>query len=53
MRSLTALAVGFPIGITAACLFTLFCVGVGLLDANFHSSENSLTEFIVEPMTSR
>ena len=30
LRSLTALAVGFPIGITAAFLFTLFCVATGL-----------------------
>ena len=30
LRSLTALAVGFPVGITAAFLFTLICVATGL-----------------------
>jgi uncharacterized hydrophobic protein (TIGR00271 family) len=49
LRSLTALAVGFPFAITAAFLFTLFCVAVGILDSGFHSTENSLTRFIVEP----
>ena len=49
VRSLTALAVGFPIGITAAFLFTLFCVAIGILDSSFHSSENDLVRFIVKP----
>ena len=49
MRSLSALAVGFPIGITAAFLFTLFCVGIGIVDSGFHSSENELVRFIVKP----
>jgi uncharacterized hydrophobic protein (TIGR00271 family) len=49
MRSLTALAVGFPVGITAAFLFTLICVWVGILDSSFHSSENELVRFIVKP----
>jgi uncharacterized hydrophobic protein (TIGR00271 family) len=49
VRSLAALAVGFPIGITAAFLFTLFCVAIGILDSNFHSSENDLVRFIVKP----
>ncbi len=49
MRSLTALAVGFPIGITAAFLFTLFCVAIGIVDSGFHSTENDLIKFIVEP----
>jgi uncharacterized hydrophobic protein (TIGR00271 family) len=49
MRSLNALAVGFPIGITAAFLFTLFCVAVGIVDSGFHSTENDLIKFIVEP----
>jgi uncharacterized hydrophobic protein (TIGR00271 family) len=51
MRSLTALAVGFPIGITAAFLFTLFCVAIGIVDSSFHSSENDLVRFIVKPET--
>src|ERR1044072_2416915 len=37
LRSLTALAVGFPVGITAAFLFTLICVATGLVDSNFKS----------------
>jgi uncharacterized hydrophobic protein (TIGR00271 family) len=49
LRSLTALAVGFPIGITAAFLFTLICVATGLVDANFRSIDNPLTQFIAEP----
>lgn len=49
LRSLTALAVGFPIGITAAFLFTLICVATGLVDSNFKSIDNPLTQFIAEP----
>jgi len=49
VRSLTALAVGFPVGITAAFLFTLFCVSVGLVDSSFHSTDNLLTQFITRP----
>lgn len=49
VRSLTALAVGFPIGIAAAFLFTLFSVAVGLVDSSFHSTDNQLTQFITKP----
>ncbi len=49
LRSLTALAVGFPIGITAAFLFTLICVATGLVDSDFKSVDNPLTQFIAEP----
>lgn len=49
LRSLTALAVGFPVGITAAFLFTLICVATGLVDADFKSVDNPLTRFIAEP----
>jgi uncharacterized hydrophobic protein (TIGR00271 family) len=49
LRSLTALAVGFPVGITAAFLFTLLCVATGLVDSNFKSVDNPLTQFIAEP----
>ncbi|HXR30894.1 MAG TPA: DUF389 domain-containing protein [Solirubrobacterales bacterium] len=49
LRSLTALAVGFPVGITAAFLFTLICVAVGLVDSDFKSVDNPLTQFIAEP----
>ena len=51
LRSLTALAVGFPVGITAAFLFTLICVATGLVDAEFKSVDNPLTRFIAEPET--
>ena len=51
VRSLAALAVGFPVGITAAFLFTLLCVSVGLVDSGFKSVDNPLTRFIAEPDT--
>ena len=49
LRSLAALAVGFPVGITAAFLFTLICVATGLVDSGFKSVDNPLTQFIAEP----
>lgn len=49
VRSLAALAVGFPVGITAAFLFTLACVAGGLVDSNFQSTDNLLTQFITKP----
>jgi uncharacterized hydrophobic protein (TIGR00271 family) len=49
LRSLTALAVGFPVGISAAFLFTLFCVAVGFLESDFSISKNNLVVFIVKP----
>jgi uncharacterized hydrophobic protein (TIGR00271 family) len=51
LRSLAALAVGFPVGITAAFLFTLICVATGLVDSDFKSIDNPLTQFIAEPDT--
>jgi uncharacterized hydrophobic protein (TIGR00271 family) len=48
-RSLRALAVGFPIGITAAFLFTLIAEATGLIDADFSGSDHPLTEFISRP----
>jgi len=51
VRSLTALTVGFPVGITAAFLFTLACVATGLVDSGFKSTQNPLTQFIAEPDT--
>ena len=51
LRSLTALAVGFPVGITAAFLFTLICLATGLVDSDFKSIDNPLTRFIAEPET--
>jgi uncharacterized hydrophobic protein (TIGR00271 family) len=48
-RSLSALAVGFPLGITAAFLFTLFSKATGLVDSSFDSSLHPLTDFISHP----
>jgi uncharacterized hydrophobic protein (TIGR00271 family) len=48
-RSLKALAVGFPTGITAAFLLTLICTWTGLLASDFTSSEHPLTQFISHP----
>jgi len=49
LRSLKALAVGFPVGITAAYLFTLICEATGLIDDGFRSIDNPVTQFIAEP----
>jgi uncharacterized hydrophobic protein (TIGR00271 family) len=49
LRSLTALAIGFPVGITAAFLFTLICRATGLIEADFTSSAQPLIEFITRP----
>ena len=49
LRSLTALAIGFPVGITAAFLFTLFAKAAGMLDADFSGSMHPLTQFISKP----
>jgi uncharacterized hydrophobic protein (TIGR00271 family) len=48
-RSLIALAVGFPVGITAAFLFSLFVRGVDLTPTGFVSTEHPLTDFIAHP----
>jgi uncharacterized hydrophobic protein (TIGR00271 family) len=49
IRSLTALAIGFPFGITAAFIFALICKWTGLIEADFSSSEHALTQFISHP----
>lgn len=49
LRSLTALAIGFPVGITAAFLFTLISKATGMLDADFSGSMHPLTQFISKP----
>ncbi len=51
LRSLAALAVGFPVGITAAFLFTLACEATGLIASDFSSGERPLTQFISDPTT--
>jgi len=49
LRSLGALAAGFPLGITAAFLFTLLCKATGLVDADFSGADHPLTDFISHP----
>ncbi len=51
LRSLAALAVGFPLGITAALLFGLIAKWTGLVDADFVLYEHQLTAFVSEPNT--
>ncbi len=51
LRSLRALAVGFPIGITGAFLFSLFAKWTGLVEPDFLLGERTLTAFISEPST--
>lgn len=48
-RSLRALAVGFPLGITAAFLFTLATRALGLIDTDFDDPAHALTDFIAHP----
>jgi uncharacterized hydrophobic protein (TIGR00271 family) len=51
LRSLAALAVGFPAAITAAFLFTLICKWTNLLADDFTSAVHPLTQFISHPNT--
>jgi uncharacterized hydrophobic protein (TIGR00271 family) len=51
LRSLVALAVGFPLGITGAFLFSLFAKWTGLVDSGFVLGDRDLTSFISEPNT--
>lgn len=48
-RSILALAVGFPVGITAAFLFTLLARATGLIDDNLDATRHVLTDFISHP----
>jgi uncharacterized hydrophobic protein (TIGR00271 family) len=48
-RSVVALAVGFPLGITAAFLFTLVVRAVDLTPADFDTTRHPLTDFIAHP----
>jgi uncharacterized hydrophobic protein (TIGR00271 family) len=50
-RSVLALAVGFPVGITAAFLFSLLAKATGLVDTGFSSGQQELTHFIANPDT--
>jgi uncharacterized hydrophobic protein (TIGR00271 family) len=51
LRSLAALAIGFPVAITASFLFTLACEATGLITADFSSGQRPLTQFISDPTT--
>ena len=48
-RSVTALAVGFPLGIAACVLMTLIFNAVGLIPQQFEFAQQSLTAFISDP----
>jgi uncharacterized hydrophobic protein (TIGR00271 family) len=48
-RSLTALAVGFPVAITGAYLFTLIARATDLTPSDFSSDLHPLTRFISDP----
>jgi uncharacterized hydrophobic protein (TIGR00271 family) len=48
-RSLLPLVIGFPLGITAAFLFTLLIDGVGLTPEGFSASVHPNTDFISDP----
>lgn len=50
-RSLLALAVGFPMAITAAWLLTLALRAVGVFDAGFDETRHSLSAVIANPDT--
>jgi uncharacterized hydrophobic protein (TIGR00271 family) len=50
-RSVAALAVGFPLGITAAFLFALIARATGLIGDDFANHSHPLTQFISEPNT--
>jgi uncharacterized hydrophobic protein (TIGR00271 family) len=51
LRSLTALAAGFPLGITAAFLLALAARATGLVESGFILGDHPLTSFISEPNT--
>jgi uncharacterized hydrophobic protein (TIGR00271 family) len=48
-RSLRALAIGFPVGITAACVFAFGIDAAGLTPDEFTATDHPLTDFISEP----
>ncbi|MGH2982234.1 MAG: DUF389 domain-containing protein [Solirubrobacterales bacterium] len=48
-RSLWALAVGFPVGITSAFAFSLVVRWTGLAPGGFEVGENTFTQFISQP----
>jgi uncharacterized hydrophobic protein (TIGR00271 family) len=48
-RSLRALAIGFPVGITAACVFSFGIDVAGLTPDDFTATNHPLTDFISRP----
>jgi uncharacterized hydrophobic protein (TIGR00271 family) len=48
-RSFRALAIGFPVGITATFLAALLCNGVGLVPDDFSEGTHPFTQFISSP----
>jgi uncharacterized hydrophobic protein (TIGR00271 family) len=48
-RSLAALAVGFPVGITATFLFALALQGLGLVPDGYAQEDHPFTQFIASP----
>ncbi len=48
-RSLLPLVIGFPLGITAACLFALAIRGLDLTPSGFSASDHPFTNFISDP----
>jgi uncharacterized hydrophobic protein (TIGR00271 family) len=48
-RSLIALAVGFPVGIVAALLTTLFMIWIDVFPESFSEAQHPFTEFISNP----
>jgi len=49
LRSLLALAIGFPIAIIGAHLFSLLAKTTGIVEANFDLDNHPLTSFVSEP----
>lgn len=49
LRSLLALAVGFPLAIFSAHLFSLLAKATGLVEASFDLDNHPLTSFVSEP----
>ena len=49
LRSVKALAIGFPVGISAALAFTLISRALGMVGDDFSATHHPLTQFISDP----
>lgn len=49
LRSLKALAIGFPVAIVAALLYTLVCRALGMIGSDYVALHHPLTRFISDP----